>query len=86
MIARVGAGGVQVLVETHSEHIVNGVRISVKEKQISKDEVQVAFFYKNEEDDYKHTYKSLKINEDGKMSSWPKGFFDEWENALIQLL
>lgn len=86
LIARAGAGGVQVLVETHSEHIVNGVRISVKEKQISKDEVQVAFFYKNEEDDYKHTYKSLKINEDGKMSSWPKGFFDEWENALIQLL
>ena len=86
LIARAGAGGVQVLVETHSEHIVNGIRISVKEKQIDKSDVQVAFFYKDEENDYRHTYKALKINGDGKMSSWPKGFFDEWEKALIELL
>ena len=54
LIARVGAGGVQV--------------------------------YKDEENDYKHTFKSLNINSDGKMSSWPEGFFDEWEKALIELL
>jgi len=86
LIARAGAGGVQVLVETHSEHIVNGIRISVKEKQIAKDEVQVAFFYKDEEEGYRHTYTSLQISEDGKMNRWPKGFFDEWEKALIELL
>ena len=86
LISRVGAGGVQVFVETHSEHIVNGVRIAVKNKQISKDDVQVAFFYKDEENGYKHAYKSLKINDVGKMSSWPKGFLDEWEKALIELL
>lgn len=86
LIARVGAGGVQVLVETHSEHVVNGIRISVKQKQISKKDVQVAFFYKDEANDYRHTFKSLNINDDGKMSSWPKDFFDEWEKALIELL
>ena len=86
LIARAGAGGVQIYVETHSEHIVNGVRIAVKNGQIPKEDVQVAFFYKDEENEYRHTYKSLKINKDGKMSSWPKGFFDEWENALIELL
>lgn len=86
LIARVGAGGVQVFVESHSEHIVNGVRIAVKNGQISKDNVQIAFFYKDEENDYKHTFKSLNINSDGKMSSWPEGFFDEWEKALIELL
>lgn len=86
LIARAGAGGVQVLVETHSEHVVNGVRISVRKKQISKDDVQVDFFYKDEEAEYKHTYKSLRINENGKMSSWPQGFLDEWENALMELL
>lgn len=86
LIARAGAGGVQVLVETHSEHIVNGIRISVKEKQIEKDKVQVAFFYKDEEDEYRHTYMNLKISDDGKMNRWPKGFFDEWEKALIELL
>lgn len=77
LIARAGAGGVQILVETHSEHIVNGIRISVKEKQIAKDDVLIAFFYKDEEDEYRHTYTSLRISEDGKMNRWPKGFFDE---------
>ena len=48
--------------------------------------LQIAFFYKDEENDYKHTFKSLNINSDGKMSSWPEGFFDEWEKALIELL
>ena len=86
LIARVGAGGVQVLVETHSEHVVNGIRISVKNKQISKDKVQVDFFYKDEEDGYKHKYQPLKVTEAGKMSSWPQGFLDEWENSLIELL
>lgn len=86
LIARVGAGGVQVFVETHSEHVVNGVRIAVKNEQIKKEDVEVAFFYKDDTDGYKHVYKSLQINDNGKMSSWPKGFFDEWEKAMIELL
>lgn len=86
LIARAGAGGVQVFVETHSEHVVNGIRIAVKYKQIDKDDVAVAFFNKDDTDDYRHVYKRLQINAEGKMSSWPKGFFDEWEKALIDLL
>lgn len=86
LVARVGAGGVQVLVETHSEHVVNGIRISVKNKQISKDKVQVDFFYKDEKDGYRHKYQPLKVTEAGKMSSWPQGFLDEWENSLMELL
>lgn len=86
LIARAGAGGAQIIVETHSDHIINGVRISVKEKYISKDDVQIAFFYKDESQGYKHTYQTLQICEDGKLSTWPSGFLDEWEKALIDLL
>lgn len=86
LIARVGAGGVQVLVETHSDHIVNGIRIAVKNNVIKSDDACVTYFYKDMENAYRHTFKELKIYDDGKMSSWPKGFLDEWENALIELL
>lgn len=86
LIARAGAGGAQVMVETHSEHIINGVRISVKEKCISQDNVQVAFFYKDKTQEYRHTYQTVRIFEDGKLSTWPSGFLDEWEKALIDLL
>jgi predicted ATPase len=86
LIAKVGAGGVQIFVETHSDHILNGIRISVKDKHIEKNDVQIAFFYKDNENKYRHTYMGLQIMEDGKLDHWPKGFFDEWENALIDLL
>ncbi|MDE7359720.1 MAG: DUF3696 domain-containing protein, partial [Lachnospiraceae bacterium] len=86
LIARAGAGGAQIIVETHSDHIINGVRVSVKEKYIAKDDVQIAFFFKDESKEYRHTYQKLKIFEDGKLSTWPRGFLDEWEKALIDLL
>jgi predicted ATPase len=86
LIAKAGAGGVQIFVETHSDHILNGIRISVKDKHIEKNDVQIAFFYKDNENKYRHTYMGLQIMEDGKLDHWPKGFFDEWENALIDLL
>lgn len=86
LIARAGAGGAQIIVETHSDHIINGIRISVKEKYIDKDDVQIAFFFKDESKGYCHTYQKLQVFEDGKLSTWPKGFLDEWEKALIDLL
>lgn len=86
LIARAGAGGVQVIVETHSEHVVNGIRIAVKNGVIKSDNTMIAFFSKDSSNDYKHTYIELKIYNDGKMSSWPEGFFDEWEKALLELL
>lgn len=86
LIARAGAGGAQIIVETHSDHIINGVRISVKEKYLAKDDVQIAFFFKDEFREYRHTYQQLQIFEDGKLSTWPRGFLDEWERALIDLL
>ena len=86
LIARAGAGGAQIIVETHSDHIINGVRISVKEKYISKDDVQIDYFFKDEGQSYRHTYQELQVFEDGKLSTWPRGFLDEWEKALIDLL
>lgn len=37
LIALAGNGGVQVIVETHSDHILNGIRIAVKKKEIAKE-------------------------------------------------
>lgn len=86
LIARAGAGGAQIMVETHSEHIVNGIRIEVKQNNIEKEDVNIAFFYKDGEDSYRHKYEQLHVNADGKMSDWPEGFFDEWEKALLELM
>ena len=86
LIARAGQGGVQVIVETHSDHILNGVRLAVKQKKIAKENVQLAFFYKDDSDNYRHKYANPVILEDGRLDIWPEGFFDEWDKALYELM
>lgn len=86
LIARAGAGGVQIMIETHSDHILNGIRLAVKNGIISDDIVQLTFFYKDEADGYKHKYFQPKIMKDGRLDSWPEGFFDEWDKALYELI
>lgn len=86
LIARAGAGGVQIIVETHSDHIINGIRLAVKHEFISGEDVQIAFFYKEEENGYRHAYTHPNILKDGRLDCWPDGFFDEWDKALYELI
>lgn len=86
LIALAGAGGVQLMVETHSDHILNGIRIAVKDKQIESENVKLAFFYKDVEDSFRHKYISPSILADGRLDIWPEGFFDEWDKELYALL
>lgn len=86
LIALAGAGGIQLMVETHSDHILNGIRIAVKEKKIETEQVKLAFFYKDEEDSFKHKYVSPAVLPDGRLDMWPEGFFDEWDKELYALI
>ena len=86
LIALAGNGGVQVIVETHSDHILNGIRIAVKKKEIAKERVQLAFFYKDTSDEYRHKYVTPQIQDDGRLDIWPEFFFDEWDKALYELM
>ena len=87
MIAKVAATGVQVIVETHSDHVLNGIRIAVKEKMIKKEDTQLLFTVRENVGKYYHTnIYAPNILDNGDLDEWPEGFFDEWDNALINLL
>lgn len=77
----------QVFVETHSDHILNGIRVAVKEEQISKDLVNILYFDKttNEKESYTNIHK-LKLDINGTLSDEPEGMLDEWGNQLLKLL
>ena len=85
------ANGIQLLVETHSDHLLNGIRLSVCHKTewgggvLSPDLTNVYYFEEDEGQAFRHRYREIEINEDGKLSDWPKDFMDAWENALIKL-
>lgn len=86
LIARAGAGGVQILAETHSDHILNGVRMAVKKQQIAGENVMLSFFYKDAQDHYRHQCVHPMILPDGRLDRWPDGFFDEWDKMLYELI
>ena len=86
LIAAAGAGGVQIFLETHSDHVLNGIRVATKRGKIGAGEVKLFYFYKEETQEYKHQVTAPILYEDGKISEWPTGFFDEWDNALLELI
>ena len=78
--------GVQLFVESHSDHIVNGIRVAVKNGIPSE---LVNLFFISREDKEQEIYSSTespKIDQDGRISFWPENFFDEWDNNLMELL
>ncbi|MFT0866915.1 DUF3696 domain-containing protein [Pseudomonas sp. CAM1A] len=85
LIARAAACGVQVLVETHSDHVLNGIRIAVKEGVIPNTAVGLNFF--NRADAASQPIHSRpEISPSGRLSEWPDGFFDQWDKALDRIL
>lgn len=89
MIAAASRSGAQIILETHSDHILNGIRLAVKKQVISCEDVNLYYFYLETDDTenaYTHQVKNPLIDEDGMLSEWPDGFFDEWDNALTELL
>ncbi len=86
LIAAAGAGGVQVILETHSDHVLNGIRVAVKKGKLDPKETGLFFFYKDKEESYKHKVLCPVLDRNGRLDEWPEGFFDEWDNALLELL
>lgn len=81
-LALVALNGVQVIIETHSEHIIDGCRIqAAKEKMCGS--IKLLFFKKVQE---KSIYRSIAVQEDGDLEEWPEGFFDQKRQDLRELL
>ena len=82
--AQVAATGVQVVIETHSDHVLNGIRLAVKERQIAHDKVML-HFVTNEDTTVGAKIVTPRIMPSGRIDVWPAGFFDEYENVQMKL-
>jgi predicted ATPase len=86
LMARVANTGVQIFVETHSDHFLNGIRIAVK-NGISNSLVKLIYISRGvEENKIFSEFQIPKLDKDGRIDFWPNGFFDEFDNNLIDLL
>lgn len=82
-LVKIANSGVQVIVETHSDHVINGVRLSVAKKQIEAENTLINFFTRVTDVDIK--IDSIEINELGEIAQWPQGFLDQEKNDLKEL-
>jgi predicted ATPase len=82
MLSRLAATGVQIFVETHSEHVLNGFRLAAlkPEYDITNDDLELYFFDNNYE------VSCLKIERNGKINNWPKRFFDQYQHELAEII
>jgi predicted ATPase len=76
--------GIQVVLETHSDHVFNGIRKSIVKKRISHADVAVNFFQLDENALSKST--TIDINEHGRVMTPTKGLFDQFDDDLDQIL
>lgn len=78
--------GVQVIVETHSDHFFDGIRIAVKAAEgTSLAARTLAYWF--ELDKNKNTqYEQCSMDSDGRMIKWPEGMFDQFEVNALKLL
>ncbi|NER33536.1 MAG: DUF3696 domain-containing protein [Oscillatoria sp. SIO1A7] len=87
LLALAASCGIQVVVETHSDHILNGIRLAVHGGKLEPEDVQLHYFQREERNRELVTEViSPRIDRNGRIDQWPDGFFDEWENSLQVLL
>ena len=87
LIALAAANGVQIIVETHSDHLVNGIRVAVKEGLLAPPHAALFFFDKVITDAEQYTaVKDIFIDRNGELSDYPANMIDEWGNQLFKLI
>ena len=79
--ATVAASGVQVIIETHSDHIVNGMKKTIidPDYKLGNDDGKIFFFGSDK------SPQIIDFNEKAEFSKWPDGFLDQTEIDLYSI-
>lgn len=77
LLADIAHAGIQVIVETHSDHVVNGVRRSAKAGDLAGEDIAIHFFRPRSSSEPQ--VLSPTIDNAGDIDEWPDGFFDQFD-------
>ena len=83
LAVRASMAGVQIIAETHSDHFMDGVRIAIRDGLIPPEKTAFHYF---ERVDGKTVLLSPQVDANGRLSSWPAGFFDQHDENMARLL
>jgi predicted ATPase len=90
LMALAAQNGVQIVIETHSDHIINGTLIAVKKYQteqrgLARDKLRIYYF---ERDETHHATQSIEVPvlEGGRITYPPRGFFEQFKKDIKTLM
>lgn len=72
----------QYIVETHSEYLLNRVRLLLVRGELKPEDVKL---YYMENDGYKTTTYDIELTTDGQIKNAPKGFFETYEMDVMDI-
>ena len=82
LLGQLAGAGLQIFVETHSDHLLSGVRLAVRDGLLPPDDVALHFVGQG---GVAGQVTTLAIDASGAVSDWPEGFFDQAETDLAIL-
>lgn len=72
----------QYIVETHSEYLINRLRLLIVKGELNPDDVKL--YYMENDGDKTTTYK-IELTTDGQIKNAPQGFFDTYEMDVMDI-
>lgn len=83
-LTMIAQAGVYVIVETHSDHFINGIQLAVAEKWLEHRKVIINYVNQNNET-HRPEIKSISLSEKAELSEWPDGFFNQTQKNYARL-
>ena len=86
LIALAVQAGVQVVVETHSDHLFDGIRLFAKKDEENTFAPKVNSYWFELDKKNNTTIEQAVLENNGRLDNWPKGMFDQFEINASKLL
>ena len=83
-LASLAASGRQIFVETHSDHVINGIRLAIKYGVTPNDSALFNYFH-SLNGTSRSSITQIAADDTGALEDWPEGFFDQIERDLSRL-
>jgi predicted ATPase len=85
-LGKVAEAGVKIIIETHSEHVVNGLRRAILESSSLKATDANIYFFNGFDSNQDPKIELIGIDDDGSLSKFPKDFFDQVNQDLSEII
>ncbi len=83
-LGKIAAAGVKIIIETHSEHVVNGIRrAALSDFGLDVEDVTIYFFNGQNAG---CSYEMITVDRDGNLSDFPVDFFDQVRQDMMEII